>query len=353
MQIVKLHCKNHSRFRLGLDDLQSTVEIIHSDTLFNGLINCYCALYGNNATNSFIENWQQHKIAVSSAFYFIDVYKSEKKLDTILFFPKPFLRKRIKPEELQQDLMSKKTIKKLKYLSEKALITMLGSVTEEDGDWLHNIDLTSFKTINNEFAIENDELADELIAYLQDKKFRLIADSPKVSVERDTNKSSNIYYQSDVELHWIKWQDFLLKPGFFFLLKNELPVDEKNKLIASLRLLAEEGIGGERSAGCGSFTDIKIDDYQNDFAGKLSMTLALMSPATDDNLNNLISYQPIIRGGYVGKSAWRKPRLRLMREGAILSAPFKGRLVNVTPKDYPNSNNIYHNGINFSISFGA
>lgn len=374
MIAVKLLSPDPGRYRLGDGDLQSVDDCIHSDTLFNGLVCCYRNLYGLVRTNELIGLFSDVKIKLSSAFYFIDVYRNGQFYQCIYFFPKPYLSKLSQKSETDyDDITSKKQLKKLKFFSLSAQQKLLSSVTQQESDWYHDTDFKQFETISGEFALLPEELPAHILPMIRISKFRAEVDAPKVAIQRSSGSSADIYYQADIEMrsvefsciqqngNWIYSADrtaenettekWTIKPGFFFLLDHQLPDTTENKLMATLRLLSEEGIGGERSSGAGFFRELEINSFKWQLRGRLNINLSLVSPDETD-YPNIVNYQPILRGGYVGGTVYRKKRVRLIREGAIFSEPVLGKLVDVTPNFFPENYRLYQNGINLAFQFG-
>ncbi len=374
MIAVKLTSPDSGRFRIGSGDLQSTDAIFHSDTIFNGLISSYNLLYGENETNELLRFFMDKKIKLSSGFYFLEMMRNGKSERCLYFLPRPFMfRKLVSKENDKSDELDRKKLKKLAFLEKSVLQSLLSGVEIQHQQPIFNIDLSEQITFGGEFAIESEEFSREMIDFLANKKFRNNADAPKVAVQRLSGETADVYYQADVQLKAIQfyswqengsvyyaemapeviksqWDIWLLKPGVYFLLEYELSGLMEKKLLSAIRLLGDEGVGGERSTGAGFFEKVEFTDFEWSLSGPFSINLSLVCPDKNES-NAIVSYFPLIRGGgYISHSGFRKKRIRLVKEGSVWSGNVAGRLVDVTPAGF-NKYRVFHNGLNLSIQF--
>lgn len=141
------------------------------------------------------------------------------------------------------------------------------------------------------------------------KEFEL----PKVAVDRVTANTS-IYYVS-----LLKFKD----GGFYFL------VDGKTREIEiALKYLADEGIGGKRTWGLGRF-EFEFEDF-NFKTPKNSNAFVTLSVVFPQNLESIVFWKPIIRGGWTLKGKQiRKPRIIMVSEGSVFSGEEHGRVVDL------------------------
>lgn len=351
MKLIKLYLADQSRFRLGSGSLQDVDDIIHSDTLFNGWMHAYSLLYGTAATTDIISAFQQRLFICSSAFHFIDVYHKNVMLKTVLFFPKPILRRVISTNSDDSEPSTiKKAIKKLRFISYNKLIHILNSITMDDsGELRFTEDMLTGMVLGNEYALAQEELPSELLILLKEVKIREFTDAPKVVLSRQSPQSDDVYYQTDCIFHQRKIGDYELRPGFYFLFQQQNENSQAKQLNAALNLLADEGIGGERSSGAGRVERIEQASFDWIGSGERAMLMSLTLPSETDSYNNIKSWQPINRGGYIGNSGIRKKRFRLMREGSIVSLPFAGDIIKNSPdKKRPT----FQYGMAFCLAFG-
>ena len=131
-----------------------------------------------------------------------------------------------------------------------------------------------------------------------------------------TTANTNIYY------------DLLCKfeknSGLYFLVDG----NGKKLLEPALRYLEDEGIGGKRTWGLGRFEhewvnlEIKTPSESNAF-----ITLSLTFPK---NLNSVIYWKPVIRGGWTLKGKQiRKPRIIMASEGSIFRSNDDGQILDL------------------------
>lgn len=281
---LKFNSPIHIGYREGLFNLTETT--IHSDTIFSGIINCYHNLFGIEKTNALIDKFinGEEPFLVSSSFYYID--------DEYLL-PRPL------GMSLLNYIKDFKKEKKVKFISEKVL----------------------FGNVKNVFL-----RGDVLFLKSIDKEIYKIEERPRVVIDRITN-ATNIYYNS-----CCRFNDGC---GLWFY----LDVNEKFKeeIFASIRLLGDEGIGGERTYGCGQFeADFeKVVLPQNQ--GDSYLLLSLCIPNKKDNLKDLMYYQVIERTGYIYSpylTSKRHMLYRVIKEGSMLKSKFTGHVIDDTPDDF-------------------
>lgn len=283
---VKLSFKTpiHIGYREGAVDLTDT--IIHSDTIFSGIINCYALLYGNEKAKEMTALFLDGKtpFMVSSAFYFVD--------DEYLM-PRPL---NFSLERYTEDI---KKDKKVKYISEGALLKGLEKLY-----------------IKGEFAFSKD---------IQ-KEIYKVEERPRVVVDRFTN-ATHIYYSSCFR--------FNEGCGLWFYLDVEDGI--KHEIESAIKLLADEGIGGERSYGYGQF-DFSMDKIESGVENaEQYMLLSLCIPNERDDLEKLKAYGLIERTGYISSPYLKSKRYMLhtmIKEGSILGDKFIGNVVDNTPSDF-------------------
>jgi len=359
MQAIKLKCNSRNRFRLGKIDIGHTTDWLHSDTLFSALVNAYLYLYGETQTNLLIYKFHQRKICISSAFYLVEILKDKAVHQRIFFLPKP--TGRIYSQNCKDDDGSlNKRVKKIQFLSKDVFCDVLNSAVEEiDGSGIYfDIDLTAFPNLKDRFAISENEakiLKQNGFEDYQDIEPYYRIEMPKVSFVsiRSENSETGPFYETDLKLHFEQRGKYEWQTHFYFLIEHSLNESEETRLLAALRLLSDEGIGGERSTGAGWFVGIEILDFRWDLKGKYSTNVSLLSPIEEqDKLNSILSYESIIRGGWIywGKGTGiQKSNVRMIREGSVFSQNFNGCLVQINKFfDKP----VYQNGICFALNFG-
>ncbi len=232
-RIVKLKFTAPFHLNPAGDTQEKTETAVSSDMLISALAACHTKLYGNFCTDFF-----SGKMLVSSLFPF---YK-----DT-LFFPAPlfqFKHGKTLPSQY-------KKISKLKYLDFSLWSKVIQGETLDTGD-VHSLGI---------FGISPSKQTEIPPFFLVEDVQRLGKDP---------------FYFSQVRLH--------PDAGMFFLFQVDAEIEPRFK--ACLRLLGDEGIGGDRTVGKGLFeiireTDIHIPDVDTPHI----MNLSFFIPSPDDVQN--------------------------------------------------------------------
>lgn len=302
-----------SPFHLGTqDDLESTSCRVHSDTLFSGICNSLRMLYGNDELESFLGYYDEKMpVLLSSTFPYCK--------DTLLF-PVP------KSVDLSNQLKPK-VAKQVEFVS-----------------------LRVFKELikGREPALNEDMLRQGRRVLLSDgdddrERFWVEREIPRVVIDRKTS-ASTIYHFSEV----IFEEDC----GLFFLL-HFTNSEWKGKVRASIYLLGDEGIGGDRSYGKGLFKVECFDEFELRSEGEWYVTLSLYFPA-ENEIELLQGYYDLIqRKGWIyspdGKGLRRKG-VRMFAEGSVFkfSNERAGKLVDVSPDEFK-SHRVWRYGYAFPI----
>jgi CRISPR-associated protein Csm4 len=139
---------------------------------------------------------------------------------------------------------------------------------------------------------------------------------------------------------------------FYFLLDHSDDFDAEllERLRACIRLLADEGIGGERSAGCGGFAGVEEKPWTVPGAGKGDkwVSLSLSIPEDAAAFSAYEFYRLQMRGGSAiplndqvdvqGFAGFDRQQVQMVSEGAVLSANANGMIANLainTGSDQP------------------
>ena len=306
MEIVSYKIEPKTGFHLGTKEgwMESTSNYIHSDTLFSAICNAYSNLYGNDELESFLEKFvQSPQFLISSAFPYVD--------ETLLF-PIPFS---VKPPQ-KADI---KKFKKIKFVSRP----IFESVCKGEG-----IPPEFQKMIVQEGHVligETKELGIKKI-WAEDNRPRIVLDR--------TSSSANIYHVSEIQ--------FNQGCGMHFLIKY-LEKDCTIKVEACLRLLQDDGIGGDRSSGKGSFSLSPPTEFNfTTMTADHFVTLSLYHPKKEEISSQILresKYDLITRGGWIYSlkiKNLRRKRIRMFVEGSVfpLKKDLYGQLKNVTPEEH-------------------
>jgi len=348
MKTVILKVKPNSMFRLGSGSLYETDKIIHSDTLFSAIIDIHSHVFEN--TDNFIGQFSKGNISISSAFPMLSDDDCNKK---IFFIPKP---------EIDFDQKENiKAEKKIKYLSFEAF-------KQIDDIRKHRIgfsDSNYFTLIGKEFVTAKSELASNLPI----DSFISELVIPKTKVH-STTQDNSFYHETDVQLKAITIEynsgKSTLLPHYYFLYESKL--DEKLNLefLTCLRILADSGIGGERSTGKGQFEGIIETELEisRNVATEQQLLLSLCNPNSQNEFNLFKSYEIVTRGGGSVSfdseddkieneiKPYRKKQVRMIAEGAIVNGNVEGRFVDVSPEKGKEEHKYFRNGKCFTIPIG-
>lgn len=307
IKICKLTPKSSLHFGIREGFLEETEIYIHSDTLFSAFCNSYLLLYGRSELEVFLSKFisGNFPFVISSAF----PYKEE-----TFYFPIP-----------ENQIPRTKDLKKKLFVEKKVFEELI------NGKNINSVEEKNTKFIPN----ENETL---YVSHLV----------PRIGIGRLTSHPSENYFH---------FGEIIYKKGAgLFFLFDIRDKDIENKFYVTIRLMAEEGIGGDRTVGKGffkppEFTEIDIDLPKNSQA---YISLSLFSP-TEDELKKIdfskSFYQLVTRSGYVYSPmcrSLRKKSVRMFKEGSVFNSLIIGKVVEVTPENF-NSHRVYRYGIAFSL----
>lgn len=278
---IKMKFKNpvHIGYREGMYNLTET--IIHSDTIFSALVNCYNLLFGLKNTEQFLAEVLEGRLLVSSAFYYVD---------DEYFLPRPMDMRRY-AGDFKED-------KKIKYISQKIFKGEIGK---------------GFR--NGDMFGEKDKI----------KSVYKVEERPRVVVDRLTN-ATNIYYTSACR--------FNEGCGLWFYL--DVTEELEKEVWAALNLLQDEGLGGERTYGYGNF-NFEREEVFREKPGPKNLLLSLCLPASNEEIKKFTSYGLVQRTGYVFSPYHMLQKhsvFRMFAEGSIVEGQVEGSIYDDTPEGF-------------------
>lgn len=275
MRAIRIRLKAPVRIG-GLKGFESYDDIIHSDTIFGAIANAIS--YLNLDFEDFIQRVRANEILVSSAF----PWKGE------LWLPAPMIKPRVLGLE-------KEFLKKYKNcFVKKQIFEKILSGEELD--------------IKEECEIDN--------AIATSVEFFISKDIASVAIDRMTAKT-NLY----------QYTVLIPKNCDLCVLIKSSDYAFNNYIKPAFKLLAEEGIGGNRNTGLGHF-NFEIEDFslkvpESEFFVTLSLSIV--------DKRSLVSYDLIKRGGYVFSRSGKdklKPLFFMLKEGSIVRSDI-GKLLDL------------------------
>ncbi|WP_010416775.1 type III-A CRISPR-associated RAMP protein Csm4 [Anaerophaga thermohalophila] len=274
-----------------------------SDLLFSALINIWRKVFGDASV--LVKNFQEDDIRISSAFFFIR--KNEK---AIRFLPKPVTANLYQIEE-------HKKLKKIDFVSEGIINN--GVLPEE---WLKP-DRCSL--LDGKLVCLKDELSETGLDSITVYKEVTI---PKVKVHTP-EKDSCIYSQTNIMFPVFERND--IETGYYFYLDEHLPTENQEKFLTVLNLLADEGLGGDRSTGCGQFKEVRLTKASIPRGPSENyLSLSLTNPSTEER-DAFAFYRIVTRGGRRVNGNKQLKLVNMIGEGSIVTRPVSGRIVDISP----------------------
>ena len=328
--------------------LEESKERVHSDTLFSAWVSSYARLFGKEAVELLLNQFQENPpVRMSSTFLYRQV--SER---TIFYLPRPLKLPINYPQD--NDLDYYKTYKGINYLP----LEVWQRWYQEDGfsenDRQELIDKTNKKDNSKFKKLKDAGTFDYKDAFYVNRL-------PKIAIDRVTS-STNFYHTSFIQYR----HETENQSGLYFLLKIECNDEDLIKrLKAALIILGEQGIGGERTSGAGQF-EAEWLDLPDIWQSVINLPNAkqhhcLLSMFWDNDpsiLEELIinnptsSYEIQERGGWFSQSNIRRKMVRMFAEGSVFPKEPRGKLANVTPNEFK-AHKIYRSGICLSLPIKA
>lgn len=357
MKTIILKTKSYSMFRLGAGSKDEVDLIIHSDTLFSALINIHSKVYED--TEEFIQLFDEGKIKISSAFPMLSNSENDK---NIFFLPKPELDFNINTNIKEE--------KKIKFISTEVYKNINSLKSNSQNQNINFTDKNYFSIIGSSYCVVKDEIptSDDW------KSANIISKEviPKTKVHRDVQED-NFYHETNIQFKPIVIEKdennkITYSPHFYFMYDLNCSDEQKNKFFTCLRILADEGIGGERSAGKGQLEEIieteipiELKSDSNEY-----LLLSLCNPNSQDEFDSFEKYEITVRGGgsvsfddeiesdeVEDIKLYRKKQVRMIAEGAIVKGKVDGRLVDVSPENINAfEHKFYRNGKCFLLPIG-
>jgi len=199
------------------------------------------------------------------------------------------------------------------------------------------------------FGRDNDHLKGEFCTSKKiDKKFISKQVLPRVTVPRNIDDSSGIFYMERIR--------FTEGSGLYFMFKAT--DDQKEKLYKTLEILGREGIGTDRTVGNGYFTPLRPEEITITFPRdtEYAVNISLFYPESMEQLKVMLDknarYDLVKRGGWIttaGFNTYRKKSVYMFAEGSVFKTGKNGikemgcGSIDLTPK-IMNEHKIFRNG---------
>lgn len=316
LKAVLLRFKGPVRFGEPGIGLERASTFCRSDTLFSAIVNAIASLEGPEEASRFVSSFDEGRehFRISSAFPFVGGRRFVKRP----CLPPPF------PEEAPAEVR-----KKLKEMAFVSLETLRSAWVEGPPR-----DFGEFERMLDE---DREALAKGLKLSL----------APRVQLDRAW-LTSGLYHAR--ALH------FSQGAGLWFAVQAR-EESALTRLEAALRVLSEEGVGGERSCGMGAFEfqweEAEIPSLPDSEEGAW-LLLSLYWPNEEERKG-----RPWTRGAYelVERRGWafspfvrregRRKRVLMFSEGSVfVGGRPQGGMAEVTPPDWPQgAHKVYRYGL--------
>lgn len=353
MHLLLLRCRDGAHFHLGETSLEDSSELLHADTLFSALANVYALAYG--AAEEWIGHVRDGRVRFSSGLHCVELPGRE---EPIYFVPLPQLRY----ATAGADGSAARRLRGVRYVSLGVLERIRAGVASgEGGDELPecSLDVLAFPRLAGGYACTEKEL-EPLGGSVPVEPFAVVTSRPRLE-RRTLEVEDSFYHATALSFAPVPVAGGgVLRGHFYVLVDHSLDGDAWRRFVACTRLLADEGVGGERSSGYGALVETEIREAPAAFSGgshAVFLSLAPTIPADEDELSRALYYRLFLRGGgslgLRGDADLHRRRVRMMREGALFRGRVAGRLVDVSPPRNERGHPVLRSGFSFPLALGA
>jgi len=327
LESIILRCRPGAQFhfgRIALDvdtSLHDTSIFMRSDTLTSALAETASRVFSGDTFKKILDDFKSGRARFSSLFFCLEKNDG----DILYFLPKPASLDTHNPgKDKDGNDKERKTIYRVKFISKG--VWEQGVLPK---DWDEHC-----VTLKGGFLVTKDELNG--IPEEAWEKIRLFdtVSLPKVAVHKTTRENS-LYFQTNIQLANLQIIEGLknAKVHFYFLLESDND-EARNRAHILSQIMADEGIGGERSTGCGKLEGCDEPKTINLTPSKIDLgrygSTSLLSPASDDELQACLAYKVETRAGRRTAEHGYLKRLKMIEEGALLSQIIKGKTHDVS-----------------------
>lgn len=322
LEYLTFRCRPGAQFHFGkiaLDEntsLNDTTVIMHSDALAGALVDVAFRVLETQVAQQVLSDFAEGNVRVSSLFWQLQTPKGR----SVFFLPKPISMEATAESRTDEEpLTDRKDLLKVRFISKGVWESGLGPAAWNDESQCLILQRTFVLT-----RAEAEELSIETA-----KKMRLYhtLSLPKVSVHQLTRENA-LYFQTNVQI--ANLADYGWGEGsvhLYCLLEGE--ADARQSVYNLARILADEGIGGERTVGCGQLESV---DPPKPFSIQPSATqqggyctASLVSPSHQAELDQCRFWKTITRGGRPTTHDGLLKRLKMMTEGTVTQGKIAGK----------------------------
>lgn len=327
MKIKILKLKPNSRFHFGKSAVDSNAALadtdtyLHSDVLFGALVSNLAKVKSEQEVDAFIKAFDTGNIRISSGFYCIEQQKSN---EYLFLFPKPAnATLGISLDEYQKI----KAIKKVQFVTEKVLRSVPKQWDTQGYLALDRGDLEALHC-NEDF---------QLLADKDKKRLQLFHKEivPNVTIHKPNEEANGPFSLQVLQIADLRAAQTAIHFYFCYDMKDD---KQKANFELAVNLLPCNGIGGERSSGCGKIeavqhlSEAKIPAIFNQTdTQQVKMTLSKVIPASEKELQNFSAFSHTIRGGRKGENGHLQ-HLRMINEGALFQNQVIGKNATIGEK---------------------
>ena len=160
-----------------------------------------------------------------------------------------------------------------------------------------------------------------------DEKFDLFQESDEEKVNlTPLGEVNELYTRTNLEILGTD----RVKVDFYFLMQEENLPKEDSDLVKNIwKQVTLNGIGGERSTGCGAVEGIEYKDFSINVQEKSDKNV-LLGLAFPESLDGYLYYQTKVRGGMNYGEKKKIKLLMSIQEGAVISKQEKAQIVDLS-----------------------
>ncbi len=336
-----IRLKFHSPLHLssGKADYDSSLEVLHSDTIKSAIFVAALELYGNKITENQIATETENKNAFLDSFSVSSAFPYYKANDNFrYFFPKSLTTK--VSISGGDEMKNRKKEKKIKWLDQDYFSKSLQGALKEVCE----------KTVSGAYLSD---------VFKEDKDPEIIKSEvmQRVTIPRDG---------SDAKPFYMDRLFFGENAGMFFLIEfhDKNNATYKQQVLNALTLLGENGFGTDRNVGNGNFSPEYKENaiiFEANPTATMQMNLSLYCPEEQTEFAKIIkenddktAYSLVKRGGWLANPqedkhrSLRKKSIYMFAEGSVFNTKEKlvGKLVNLKPEGevFTNPHPIWRDG---------